>query len=82
MAVEHGKSMVFTVEHRQTLARVSETNASAFVCWGAIAQSRSVIDYAYFQHCAAYATFDANRASLLARGHRVFQGIFQQWLQQ
>ena len=82
MAVEYGKSMVFAIQHRQTLAGISETYASPLVRWGAIAQSRSVIDYAHFEHRTAYPTFDANGASLLARRHRVLQGILQQRLQQ
>jgi hypothetical protein len=48
MAVEYGESVMFTVEHGQTFARVSKTYASSLVRRCTVAQSRSVIDYADF----------------------------------
>jgi hypothetical protein len=60
MAIEHGKPVVLTIEHGQTLAGVPQSYASALARGGAIAQSGSVINHTHFEHCAPSATFNAN----------------------
>ena len=82
LVVEGREAVAVFVQHRQPFAVLRKPDTAARAGRRAGVEARAIVGHREFQHGAARASFDADRAALLGRRHRVFHRVFDQRLQQ